>query len=512
MKKSGFLAFPHITILFYLLISGFIVGHSQKTSLTLSENAWHVQELNGAIGNFYSPSSFKQSIIYINDGAVAAVQFNKDEWGAVRISQDGKVIWQLKVSGPIAGIAKKDNDILLFYTDEEIKNRIRAEGLSTKVNALLINDITGKKIQEKVVFDNGSIAFIDYRVLTRVDGSFVNLVVRVSNFEKDRIDPDKERKERLTTSKLSLLDIQRDLSVKTSDIRAAGKEGLFLGSQLGKGDDLFFCSILDGQLMVERFLQSGAPSGKLSTPLAIKTTRGIVQPVISINPHNLDEVFVGLHYKSESRDITNQVFGFNFSTKKVGSTGEDDLGKAFKKSLELNEIKDLQSGSLVDMEALTVIDVVVTEKKVAVIKEIQFTESSSVNSGGIWFRNDVLIVSIYDRQWKLLQTIGLDKKYEANMPVGRSVGIKPIGEKLHFVMSAVEGALKYATVYAVIDLDNLKLESYSMLDKKGLPKIQAIEGGASLWFPDGVLIEYFDAKGGPFRRKDFYSTWQKIRF
>ena len=171
-----------------------------------------------------------------------------------------------------------------------------------------------------------------------------------------------------------------------------------------------------------------------------------------------------------------------------------------------------QKGSLMNMESLKVIDIVTTKEKIAIIKEIQFTESSSVNSAGVWYRNDVLVVSIYDRQLNLLKTVALDKKYQANMPVGRSIGINAAGEKLHLVMPAVEGVLKYAIVYAIIDLAGQKLELFTMLDKKGLPNSQAIEGGATLWFPDAVLIEYFDVKGGPFRKKDFYSMWQRVKF
>jgi len=80
-------------------------------------------------------------------------------------------------------------------------------------------------------------------------------------------------------------------------------------------------------------------------------------------------------------------------------------------------------------------------------------------------------------------------------------------------MPAVEGILKYAIVYAIIDLSNQKLEMFKMLNKEGVPNDRAIEGGASLWFPDGVLIEYLNEKGGMLKsRKDFYSTWQKIKF
>ena len=217
----------------------------------------------------------------------------------------------------------------------------QVQDLVKKINAILINSTTGKKIEDKVIFENGQSAYIDYRILTDMDGSFVSLLVRISNCEKTRIDPDKELKERLTSAKLLLLDLQSYLSVKTIDIKAAGREGLFLGSQLGKNDDFFFCSILDDQLIVERFQQSGVAVGKLSTPLAIRATRITVKPVTTINPFDQDEIIVGLHYKSESKDITNQVFGFNFSAKKVISTGEDDLGKSYKKSLEINEIRDL---------------------------------------------------------------------------------------------------------------------------------------------------------------------------
>jgi len=417
--------------LFSFIITGLISGYAQKADPPLSENPWHIQELNEATGNFYSPSSFKKSIIYLNDGAIGAVQFNREEWGAVRINQQGKIVWQVKVKGLIAGIGRRGDDILLFCSDEKdvIKtanlfvNKTPTFGFSKTISAVLVNGTTGKKIQEKVVFDNGQDAYIDSRILIRPDGTFISLLVRVSNSEKSRMDPDKELKERLTSAKLSLLELQTDLSVKTIDIKAAGKEGLFLGSQVGKNDDFFFCSILDDQLIVERFQQSGVATGKLSTPLAVRSFNIKAEPVTAIDPFDPEVIFVGLHYRNKGKGIVNQVFGFNFSTKKIVGTGEEELDKSYRKSLEVNEIRELQKGSLVDMDALKVIDIVATKDKITVIKEIQFTQSSAVNSAGIRFRNDVLVVSIYDRQWKLLKTITLDKKYEANMPVGRSIGI-----------------------------------------------------------------------------------------
>jgi hypothetical protein len=210
--------------------------------------------------------------------------------------------------------------------------------------------------------------------------------------------------------------------------------------------------------------------------------------------------------------MVNQVFAFSFSNNKITGTGEEQLDKSYKRSLEINEIKELQKGDLTDIDRLQIIDIVSTKEKIAVIKEIQFAESSAVNSAGKWYSNDALVVSIYNRQWKLLKTITLDKKYQANMPAGRSIGINAIGEKLHFVMSAVEGPLSYATVYSIIDLDQQKLEVFKMLNKEGVPRVQAIEGGASLWFTDGLLIEYFVSQGGMLKlKKDFYSIWQKVK-
>jgi hypothetical protein len=120
----------------------------------------------------------------------------------------------------------------------------------------------------------------------------------------------------------------------------------------------------------------------------------------------------------------------------------------------------------------------------------------------------MLVISIYNRQWKLLKTISFDKKNETNTAVGRSVGINLRDEKIYLIMPALAGSSNFATLYAVVDLHEQKLEAFNIIDKAGVSKSLAIEAGASLWFQEGALIEYIVEKP----RREYHSVWQKVTF
>jgi hypothetical protein len=503
MKKLSHL-FARKRVLFLCLAClSFFFSNAQKVSPPTPEAQWHVQEVREPGGNYDTPESFAKSIVYLNETeAVFPIQYNKDEWGVAKVDQQGKQLWQTKIKEVVIGVAKRDDNILSFYK--------AGEDFINEIHVQVISAANGKVLQDKVIFNNGTKIYIEPKILTRQDGTFIGLLVRVSNYPlKNYYDSEKERKERLSTSKLSLLELGSDLSVASTEIKTTAKEGLFMGCQVGKNDDLFYSSILGEQLQVERFQKTGALVSKLTTPFSRRS--GILVPVTSLDINDLETVFIGLHYENKDKDRANQLFGFDFAAKKVLSAGEETPNKAMKKSLELTEIKDLQSADFYYIERLRIIDIVSTKDKVVVVKEMPFVNYPERASGATRYRNDVLIISIYDRQLKFIKIITLDKKYEAFVEVGRSIGIKVKDDKLYAVMGAVQGVASYATLLAVINLNNQQLELFTKLDKE-LRKAQSIEGGATLWFSHSFLLEYLDEEGGMFSKKNYHAIWQKVEY
>jgi hypothetical protein len=503
-------------VLLCSLITISIFSRAQKLSPTTPENDWHVLELNEPAGNYYTTSSYYRSILYLETGEmVTAIQYNKEEWGAAKINAAGKTIWTTSVNGPVRGISKSGENFLLFFGGEEDARKNFTEitdmKMSTKISAALINGKTGKQIKTKVLYDNDRPVYLDSRAMNRPDGSFAYLMVRISNFKKVSLFNQNAFQERLESDKIMLISFGPDWDVVITNVKAIGQKGLFMGTEVGKNDDLFFYSVTDDQLLVERFNKNGIAVDKLTTPFEAKVKNDLIRPVTSIDPMDPDRLFIGLKYNKKGKDNPNQAFEFNFGTKKIAGSGEIEFDKSYRKTMEVKEIKKLQGGDNNSPAIIT--NIIPTKSRIVVIKEIQFIWSLGSNNSATRYRNDGIIIDIYDRDWKLQKTIALDKKYEIFYPVGRTFGVKAIGDKLYILATAIDGPLKYATIYAVIDLPKAEVENFTTLDRDDIRNARPVEGGASLWLPDGVLIEYLVEKGGFIKgKKSHASFWQKITF
>jgi hypothetical protein len=493
-----------------------IFSSAQKLSPPTVENDWHVLELNEPAGNYYTTSSYYRSILYLETGEmVTAIQYNKEEWGAAKINAAGKTIWTTSVNGPVRGISKSGENFLLFFGGEEDARKNFTEitdlKMSTKISAALINGKTGKQIKTKVLYDNGRPVYMDSRAMNHLDGSFAYLMVRISNLKKISFFSQTDFQDRLETDKIMLFTFGPDLDAVNTNVKAIGQKGLFMGAEVGKNDDLFFFSYTDDQLLVERFNKNGTAVDKLTTPFEARTKNDLIRSVTSIDPMDPERVFIGLKYNKKGKDSPTQAFEFNFGVKKISGSGEIEFDKSYRKTMEVKEIKKLQGGDYNSPSVIT--NIIPTKSRIVVIKEVQFIWTTGTNNTTMRYRNDGIIIDIYDRDWKLQKTIALDKKYEIFYPVGRTFGVKAINDNLYIVATAIDGPLKYATVYAVIDLPKAEVETFTTLDRDEIRNARPVEGGASLWLPDGVLIEYLVEKGGFIKgKKSHASFWQKITF
>lgn len=85
-----------LVVFFLILISA--TSYAQTVFPPLAEEDWHVRLCDNAIGNDYSPSTFRRSICYLPEGGVVtAAQFSDNLGGAVRIKENGKKMWQARV-------------------------------------------------------------------------------------------------------------------------------------------------------------------------------------------------------------------------------------------------------------------------------------------------------------------------------------------------------------------------------------------------------------------------------
>lgn len=515
------------------------ITFTQEVSKPLDRLLWHVRESNNSIGNFFSPSSFRKSINYLSEGdAVLAIHFEDGQGGAVRMDENGKLLWQTKVSGSVTGIGRIENNILVFYADEESKGGglvsivPEAEKMSTYVRVALLNGKTGKLIKDKLLYDNNKAVYIDSRSLNRPDNNFASLLIRLTNFKKASINVDKVIDERLETEKILAVTMDGDLNTVTTELKSEGNKGWFIGAEIGPNDDIYLSTFIKSQLIAERFNKKGELVNKLSAPLEIKSFAGLAEPVTSVPLDNKELFFVGLRYPKKNKDYKNQVFEFDFSAKKVSGSGEQELNKVYEKTFEVSKIKELKGGFLDYTESLKIMNIIPTKEKIAIIKTIQFqsttTRVSSTGNGNIKdidessstrYRSDAVVIDIYNRNWKLLKTIALDRQFESFSPyVGRSVGAHIVDEKLYIIVPTIKSIGKWTTLFAQINMSDLRVEKYIALPREfsqdGL-KGPVVEGDACIWLNKGVLIPNFIQSEGLRLRntRDKVNTiWQKVTF
>jgi hypothetical protein len=461
---------------------------------------WHVTQVDYAVSEYYSNRGDFDKVIYLGETeAVLPVEFDNEESGVVKLNQNGKELWQAKFKGTVLGTGLMNGNIILVYAEYD-RNFLR------KVHAATIDNATGKTMQDKVVYEIEQKLVSEVKILNTASSEIHGILIRISNDEGKRGNTDKQKAANLSTSKLLLVELNKELSPNITEVKAAGQTGAFLGAIAGKNNDFFFCSVIGGLMVAEQFNNKGVFIAKLQSPLSKRNDYQL--PVISVDSKNA--LMVGVHYENTDKDLVTQVYYFDFASKKVLKTLEEKLDKSYARALEPLSIKKMQNGDLRQIERLHIVGVLPSTDKFAVIKEIQFLDISNIGNGGaVRHRNDAVVVSIYDQQWKLLKTLALDKKYEAFINLGRSLGMKVLGDKLYLVMPSLNAPASYSTLLATVNLNTLQVESFTELDKKNIGKSESVEAGATLWFPNAMLLEYFIPKGG-LRIKNINSIWQKV--
>ena len=55
----------------------------------------------------------------------------------------------------------------------------------------------------------------------------------------------------------------------------------------------------------------------LATPISVRSAWPTAEPVTMVDPFDPDNFLIGLRYTRKNKDLMNQAYAFNFSTKKV---------------------------------------------------------------------------------------------------------------------------------------------------------------------------------------------------
>ncbi len=490
-----------------VLIFSHSTTFAQTVAPPLPRQAWSVEEMTAASGNYYSIPSWKHSILYLADGGFAfAAGFGLDEAGIVRISGEGKTLWQTKLTGTTTtGISKLGDNFLVITSDINGGN-----DNSTQVTAFIVDGTKGSILKQKVIFTSPEPVYTDSKILKDQDGKGDQVFIRVSNSSRSGIDYGKNMRQRLATEKLALITLDAELNATQAAIPSLGKDGLYIGSVAGTNKEFYLCSVVDDQMIMECFKSDGSKKDRLMTAISVRDALTGPQPIITIDPSNPAIVFVGMKYETKGKDDIHNFFEFNFSKKNVTNFGEQKLTGKYGKSIEYTALKGLERGERGYESGMKINDVLATPDRIVVVKEIMHYKTST--KGSNWLLNEGVSVDIYDRQWKLLKTVGINRSAGSYTNEGRSTGARVEGKKLVLVMSAFAGFMKAGTAMAVINLENGEMEKLASLDHSGVDGTTRTEGSATFFTAGGFYLTQIIERGKASKGYHYDTILQKVTY
>lgn len=441
------------------------------------------------------------------DGGFAfAAGFGLDETGVVRLSRDGKPMWQIKLGGTTTtGIAKFGEHFLVLTADVKGDNQN-----TTQLTAFIIDGTRGEILKQKTVLSNPDAVYTDSKILKDADGKGDQIFVRVSASSRAILDRGKNMRQRLATEKIFVMTVDAELNIKESPVPSLGKDGLYIGSAAGKSGEFYLCSVADDQLMMECFNRDGSKKDRLMTVISVRDAWTEPQPVMTTDPANPAIVFVGMKYETKGKDEIHNIFEFNFSTKKANSFGEQKLTGKYGKSIDYVSIKGLERGERGYESGMKISDVLATPERIVVVKEIMHYKTSSSRSN--WLLNEGVSVDIYDRQWKLLKTVGVNRSAGSYTNEGRSTGARIEGNKLVLVMSAFAGFMKAGTAFALINLENGEMEKLASIDHSGVDGTTRTEGSATFFINNGFFMSQIIERGKASKGYHYDTILQKVSY
>jgi hypothetical protein len=493
--------------LFIALFAATGILQAQKTFPPSGELDWKILDVPTNVSTFYDNGfsrSYSAGAVYVSESeAVVPVRFKKGAYGLVKVNKEGKVVWQTPLDGCIKGMAKFKNKIMVLMADVSKTNENDIENLYVAT----ADPLTGKTAGKKKIFENPRELRVEPLFHKTTAGEFNKLLIRTTADKINNRLWDADHV--LKNGRLQVIGLGEDLSVKqTQEINLPAKDAAFIGSVVNDAGELFVAAAIEDQVVTYKFNASGVLESRLQAPFNAKN--GFSKyPVLVADKTNSQGVLLGLNFINNNKGRSNQVYRFDFATKKVTGTGEEELNREYAKSIELQKLEGShRSGFKKEPEDLRIIEIVQKDDKYVVVKEMR--EQIINSNGSEVFNNEAIIISFYDQNWKPIKNIGVDKRYSSFGRYSVSLGIYAMGDYLYLTSGTLTGPASYGDYLCVTNTRSMTLEKLVLLDKAGIGNAKSIEGGATVWFPDTFLLNY-DVLGSMFSN-DTNTILQKAEY
>jgi hypothetical protein len=479
---------------YYLLSFLFccLLGYAdaQKVDLPLKEKEWFVQNFGADL--------LPADIVYISaTEALAPVKIGKKEYGVVKINAEGKEFWKTPVPGLIVGLGKAEDKVTVVYSLDKSKNLI--------LMAVSLNATTGKIISEEAIYENKEDRIYRFKGENHPGGILNHILIRkTANSANGWV----SRSNLGKTTECVLITFDESGKKKNTIQLNIPEDSYFLGSVLDKHNELYVGYHQQNTLVVERYNSSFKQVQKLQTELPVQKIGELI-PLLYADPID-QKIWLTATYVNEGKDKAHQTFCFDFNSKKVLASGDEELDKSFRSSIEMKEVEGVKNANLKMIPFLKPVGLFTTEDKVIVLEQADYLDAHGTK-GATRYATNGLYVSFYNRNLKKIKTIGLNKWYECFVDVGTSLGYNYKESKLYIATPANgKGIGSNVNLFCVVDIKTENFENVIKLDNGSLTNSIPVEGNATFWFKDGCLISYIIPVGGAFSSKSYNIALQKV--
>jgi len=435
-------------------------------------------------------------ILYLSDSTgVGKLAYSDKKSGMVFVNEKGIVEKEVPLPGHVFGFGKSKSNILAFYSNEWDGKPMK------EIHAILVDAKTKGVLFDKLVYTNTGENQLDCSLGKDNGGNLSYLLIRTTGLTGDpgRTLSEKEEKKLNTTTALTALFLSDKGEATLRQLPSAAIGGLFLSAYTNRKGEIAIVSELNDQVVAEKFGLDGLLQKKLTSALEFPEDH----PSNSFWSHRVGRfdpttdntlAFSINNQDHRKRHMLLSLFVFDFATGKVLTNGSSTLDKDYFKQMkdnpELTKTKHFK-----DVENLKPDGVVYIGDKLAICNQIQYIWSMGQQGSATRYTSEGAIVSIYDRQLKLLHQFFLDENYECFIDIGRGFSYAIRDGKLLLFGNELAGIGAYDNFYYALDT-----EKFTMEKKKpewgAVMKSYPVDPATVFWFHKSLLKTH--AAGGYF--------------
>ncbi len=368
------------------------------------------------------------------------------------LDQKGQLLWGEPVRGYIKGEGKWNGNVIFFYTEKSNGGPLHAA----------IVDLKEKKIvKDKIIYDIPKKSDGDIYVQNDPRNNFSSLLFRGNGSEP----------------LINMITLSAELEIYTKMLLPADSR-TFIGIHTSKQGDIFLTSMVNGKLIAEQFDKEGEVKRKLQVDLDVRNKSYFT--AVSRLDTFANSTLVAIQYVNTDKDKAINLYRFDFDAEKVKAAPPVLLDKAYAGTLEEKE-PDAKKG-LKPIDEMVPVDILATQDKVILVKEIR-TLYSTPNS--VAALNKAAVVSVFNKELKLLQEAVLNKYYQAYASFNSHLVSFIHNGKLYVLSPESEGFLTFYDYCYIIDLSTGKKE------RKKLPTVGGlIDAASTALFNSSCILGY----------------------